>query len=70
MKKYLLGLSGLALGALLAGCTSTPAAPVVTVEDQAKLIEYDNCIRIFTSARGAPQFYWEEILKDCAQYRP
>ena len=39
MKKFLLGLSGLALGALLAACGSTPS---LTSEDQVKLIEYEN----------------------------
>ena len=44
MKKFLLGLSGLALGALLAGCGSTPS---LTSEDQVKLIEYENCLKLY-----------------------
>ncbi len=39
MKKYLLGLSGLALGALLSGCAGSPSA-----QEQAKLIEYEACL--------------------------
>jgi hypothetical protein len=49
MNKPLVVLCGLAIGVLLTGCTSTPAAPVITVEDQAKLIEYDNCLKIISS---------------------
>lgn len=39
MKKFLLGLFGLALGALLAGCANSPST-----KDQASLIEYEACI--------------------------
>ena len=41
MKKSLLALSGLAIGALLAGCASNPA---VTLEQQVKLMEYEKCL--------------------------
>ena len=70
MKRFLLGLSGLALGALLAGCTSSPAAPVITVEDQAKLIEYDNCLKIISSGKGVPSIYYDYTVQECAKYRP
>jgi hypothetical protein len=55
---------------LLTGCASSPSTPAITIEDQAKLIEYDNCIQVFSSARDYPQLYWEFILQDCAKYRP
>jgi len=41
MKKSLLVLSGLAISALLTGCSSSPS---LTLEDQAKLIEYEKCL--------------------------
>jgi hypothetical protein len=41
MKKTLLVLSGLAIGALLSGCASTPT---VTLEQQVKLKEYEKCL--------------------------
>jgi hypothetical protein len=70
MKKSLLVLSGLAICALLTGCTSTPAAPVITVEDQAKLIEYDNCLKVISSGKGTPSLYYDYTVQECAKYRP
>ena len=70
MKKSLVVLCGLAIGVLLTGCTSTPAAPVITVEDQAKLIEYDNCLKIISSGKGVPSIYYDYTVQECAKYRP
>ena len=41
MKKSLLVLFGLAISASLTGCANTPS---LTLEDQAKLIEYEKCL--------------------------
>lgn len=41
MKKSLPVLFGLAISALLTGCSSSPS---LTLEDQAKLIEYEKCL--------------------------
>jgi uncharacterized protein YcfL len=64
MKKIIGFIQGLFL---LTGCAS---APVVTVEDQAKLIEYENCIQIISGGRITPYNYYDFILADCAKYRP
>ena len=67
MKLATLGLVSLLL---LTGCASTPIAPAITVEDQAKLIEYDNCIKILSSGIGVPSKYYDYTLQKCAKYRP
>ena len=41
MNKSLVILSGVAISALLTGCGSSPS---LTLEDQAKLIEYEKCL--------------------------
>jgi len=55
------------MSALLAGCATTP---VITVEDQAKLIEYDNCLKIISSGKGVPSIYYDYTVQECAKYRP
>ncbi len=45
MKKSLVVISGLTISALLAGCGSSPS---LTSEDQVKLIEYENCLKLYT----------------------
>ena len=71
MKKFLLGLSGLAFGALLAGCASSPS-----IEEQAKLIEYQNCLEALR--QGHPGFDTVDRamkaqdfqITTCSIYRP
>jgi len=70
MKKFLLVLSGFAISILLSSCATTPASPVITVEDQAKLIEYDNCLKIISSGKGVPSIYYDYTVQECAKYRP
>jgi hypothetical protein len=70
MNKPLVVLCGLAISAVLTGCAGTPVAPVITVEDQAKLIEYDNCVKIVSSGIGVPSKYYDYTLQKCAKYRP
>jgi hypothetical protein len=82
MKLGVLGLAGLLL---LTGCGSSPSA-----EDQIKVIEYENCLKLFiersnvlissnsnrpnilgSSSNYAYNFQdFENVLEDCAQYRP
>lgn len=62
-----LGVLGVVSLLLLTGCSS---APVITVEDQAKLIEYENCIQIISGGRITPYNYYDSILADCEKYRP
>lgn len=52
---------------LLTGCSS---APTISVEEQAKLIEYDNCIKIISDGKMNPSIYFQYTLEECAKYRP
>ncbi len=70
MRKSLILFCGLAVSALLTGCATTPAAPVITVEDQAKLIEYDNCLKVISSGKSVPSIYYDYTVQECAKYRP
>jgi hypothetical protein len=44
MNKPLVALSALTISAVLTGCGSTPS---LTSEDQVKLIEYENCLKLY-----------------------
>jgi hypothetical protein len=64
MKLAILGLSGVLL---LSGCASTP---VITVEDQTKLIEYDNCVQRRVERSALAYETYEESLEACKTFRP
>ena len=64
MKRVLLAFSVLIL---LTGCAS---APSVTVEDQAKLVEYENCIQHFMDISVASYEPYANFLQACKSYRP
>ncbi len=51
----------------LTGCASSPS---VTVEDQAKLVEYENCIKHFMDISVASYEPYANFLQACKSYRP
>ena len=71
MKKLLVLLFGVTLSALLVGCASSPS-----IEEQAKLIEYQNCLEALR--QGHPGFDTVDRamkaqdfqITTCSIYRP
>jgi hypothetical protein len=63
MKLAIMGLSG---ALLLAGCASSPS-----LDDQIKLVEFDNCLEHLISEKVGDSFApYENYLKACEEYRP
>ena len=63
MKLAIVGLSSVLL---LTGCGSSPS-----LEDQLKLVEFDNCVEHFMSEKVGDSFTpYENYLKACEKYRP
>lgn len=52
---------------LLTGCSSSPS---VTVEDQAKLVEYEKCIQRFMDKGVASYEPFANFVQACKSYRP
>ncbi len=62
MKKSLVVLSGLAMSLLLTGCASS-----TTLDDQIRLIEYENCLETQRNVWVAKsKFYGPEVLNRLA----
>jgi hypothetical protein len=63
MKLGVLGIVGLFL---LTGCASSSS-----LDDQIKLVEFDNCLEHFMSEKVGDSFTpYEDYLKACEKYRP
>jgi hypothetical protein len=66
-KNYLIAL----LAGLLVLTLSTQPSQGAGSSKEAKIVEYDNCIRLQSAARPAePWAYYSSILRDCAKYKP
>ena len=67
LKNYLIALL---TGLLVLSLTTQPSQGAGSSKE-AKVVEYDNCILVYTSARPAePWRYYDAILKDCIKYKP
>jgi hypothetical protein len=59
------------LTGLLALSLFTQPAQSAGSSKEAKMVEYDHCLRLQSDARKiGPQLYFDAIIKDCLKYKP
>lgn len=59
------------LAGLLVLSLSTQPSQGAGSSKEAKIVEYDNCIRLQAAARPSePWNYYSAIVKDCIKYKP
>jgi hypothetical protein len=70
MKNYKNYIIALLTGLLVLSLSTQPSQGSGSSKE-AKMVEYDNCIRLQAAARPAePWTYYSAILKDCTKYKP